>query len=139
MPRPVWPAGNFKSRDERRVPRTRPSPPVLITVHPVSVFRSRFPPRPAAKFVLTFELDVFPGIGVAGCDCRREYVLPFFGGDPRTDRVDEGVAEDRDEVVILQDLALDLFGERLALGRLVGGQIFVELGVEFAYAYPVGG
>src|SRR5260370_20315077 len=97
------------------------------------------PRSPTSKSALAFELDVFPGIGVAGCDCRREYVLPSFGGDPRTDRVDEGVAEDRDEVIILQDLALDLFGERLAFDRLVGGQIFVELGVEFAYANPVGG
>ncbi len=49
------------------------------------------------------------------------------------------MSEDRDEVVVFEDLALDLLGERLPLSGLVGGHVSVELRVEILYANPIGG
>ena len=52
-------------------------------------------------------------------------------------RVDEGVAEHRHEVVVLQDLALDLLRQLLALGAVDRCLVSVELGVEFLDADAV--
>ena len=52
------------------------------------------------------------------------------GGDARPDRVHEGVAEHRNEIVILEDPALDFLGQLFALGGLHRGDILLELGVE---------
>ncbi len=76
------------------------------------------------------QLDVLPRIGVAAGGEAREHVLPFRRGDARPDRIDEGVAEHRHEIIILEDLALDLLGQFLALGAVDRGEVLVELGVE---------
>src|SRR5688572_1185630 len=75
------------------------------------------------------ELDVLPRVGVAGGD-RREDILPLRRLDPRSDRVDEGVAEYRHEVIILQDAALDLLGELLTLLAVKRFLVLLELGIE---------
>src|SRR4029077_409236 len=87
---------------------------------------------------LVLELNVFPGIGVSSGDCR-EHVLPFGGRDARTDRADDGVAEYRDKVVVLEDPALDLFGQRLSFGGIVGCEVSIVFGVEVAHAERIGG
>src|SRR6516162_593726 len=55
-----------------------------------------------------FQLDVFPRIRVARRFVCREHVFPFRGRNARPDRIDKGVAEDWDEIVVFEDLALDL-------------------------------
>src|SRR2546427_7829565 len=65
---------------------------------------------------LLLHLQVFPRIGVAGGD-GREHVLPFLRYYLGADRVDERVTEHWHQVVVLEDPALDLLGELLALGR----------------------
>src|SRR5260370_15482949 len=49
------------------------------------------------------------------------------------------MAEHRDEVVVLEDFPLDLFGQSFALVRLVGCEVFFVLGVEIFNAELVGG
>src|SRR6266446_8292349 len=78
---------------------------------------------------LVLHLDVFPRIRVSRRD-RREHVLPLRERHPRPDRVHERVAEHRDQVVVLEDPALDLLGELLALGRVDRSLVLVELAVE---------
>src|SRR5262249_25068808 len=80
---------------------------------------------------LAFELDVLPRVGVAGTDEAGEHILPLSRLYSRPDPVHESVAEHRDEVVVLEDFALDLFSQRLARGRIIGCQISVIFGVEF--------
>src|SRR5439155_2262331 len=96
----------------------------------LSIISSINKARPIARLAL--ELNVFPGIAIAGGDRGREHVLPFRRRDARPNHVDEGVAEHREEIVIFENPALDLFGERPALGRLLRCQILVELGIEVA-------
>src|SRR5216683_7428875 len=93
--------------------------------------RSLFPGR---RF---FQLDVFPRIGVAGRDIGREHVLPFLRRDARADRIHKSVTEDRDEVVVLQDLALDLGGQAFPFGVVGRGEIFAELAVELRHAVAI--
>src|SRR5215471_11978612 len=86
-----------------------------------------------------FQLDVFPGIRIARADRAREHVLPFRCLDPRPDRVHESVAEHRHEIVVLEDRALDLLRQSLALLGLLRCQVLVVLGIEFFDAELVGG
>ena len=46
------------------------------------------------------------------------------------DRVHEGVVEHQDEIIILQDLVLDLLGQRLTLSGLIGFEALLVFGVE---------
>src|SRR4051812_29548020 len=78
---------------------------------------------------MSLQLDVLPGIRVAGGNGRK-HVLPLRCGDLRADRVDEGVTEDRNEIVVLENLALDLLGELLALGAVDRVHVGLELGIE---------
>src|SRR5206468_5900825 len=82
---------------------------------------------------LLFDLQVLPGIGIAGGD-GREDVLPLLRHDAGADRVDERVAEHGHEVVVFQDAALDLFGELLSLRGIDRPLVLVELGVEVLHA-----
>src|SRR5262249_27375974 len=91
--------------------------------------------RPPAR-LLVFHLQVLPRIGVTGGD-GREDVLPFLRRDPRADRVDERVTEHRPQVVILEDAALDLFGQFLSLRRIDRPLVLVELTVEIRHADAV--
>src|SRR5215468_6708214 len=84
------------------------------------------------------ELDLLPGVGIAGAEKAREHVLPFLGGNARPDRVHEGVAEHRSKIVVFQDPTLNFLGQLLALGGLDRGDILVELGVEFGDAELIG-
>src|SRR6266850_3516120 len=86
--------------------------------------------------LLLLHLQVFPGISVPGGD-GREDVLPLLRHDARADPVDEGVAEHRDQVVVLEDPALDLLGQLLALGRVDRALVPLELGVEVLHAQAV--
>src|SRR6516162_3986884 len=88
---------------------------------------------------LAFELYVFPGISVAGALEGREHILPLRSLYSRPDPVHEGVAEHRDEVVVLKDFALELFRQCLARSRFIRCQILVVFGVEFWDAEFVGG
>src|SRR6266852_2405775 len=83
------------------------------------------------------QLDVFPRIGIPGRHHRREHVLPFLCRDARPDHIDEGVAEYRDEIVILQDLPLDLGGQVFPFGVVCRGEILVELAVEVGHAVTI--
>src|SRR2546422_10800288 len=85
---------------------------------------------------LLLQLDVLPRIGIAGRD-RGEDVLPLLGRDAGPDRVDERVAEDGHEVVVLEDGALDLLGELLALDGIDGSLVLLELGVQLLDADAV--
>ena len=76
--------------------------------------------------LLVLHLQLFPGIRVAGGD-GREDVLPLLGDHAGADGVDEGVAEHRHQVVVLQDAALDLLGQLLALGGVDRPLVLVEL------------
>ena len=49
------------------------------------------------------------------------------------------MAEHRDEVVIIEDLALDLFGQPLSLGGIIGSEIAIVFGVEVLHAKRIGG
>src|SRR2546426_10110657 len=85
---------------------------------------------------LLLQLDVLPRIGIAGRD-RGEDVLPLLGCDAGPDRIDERVAEDGHEVVVLEDGALDLLGELLPFGRIDGSLVLPELGVQLLDAEAV--
>src|SRR5204862_8363953 len=60
----------------------------------------------------------------------REHVLPLLRHDLGADRVDERVAEHGHQLVVLEDSALDLLGELLALGWVDRALILIELAVE---------
>src|SRR3989442_6541623 len=85
---------------------------------------------------LVLQLDVLPRIGIAGRD-RGEDVLPLLGRDAGPDRIDERVAEDGHEVVVLEDGALDLLGELLPFGRIDRSLVLLELGVQLLDAEAV--
>src|SRR5262249_35001749 len=86
--------------------------------------------------LLVLDLQIFPGIGVAGGD-GREDVLPFLRRYPRADRVDERVAEHGYHVIILEDPALDLLGQFLSLRGIDRPLVLVELAVEVRHADTV--
>ena len=50
--------------------------------------------------------------------------------DARPDRVDEGMAEHRHEIIVLQHRPLDLLRQLLAFGPVIGSQVLLELVVE---------
>src|SRR3954447_8036660 len=75
------------------------------------------------------QLDVLPRIGVAARN-RREDILPLFGLDPWSDRVDEGVPEYWHEVVVLQNAVLYFFGQLLALVMIERFLILLEFRIE---------
>src|SRR5438067_6361600 len=85
---------------------------------------------PVASSSCLLQLDVLPWIGIT-CGDRRKNLLPFRRLDPRSDRVDEGVPEHRNEVIFLQDCRLDLLCETLAFRDIGGGQVFGEFVVDF--------
>src|SRR6516164_4460485 len=96
--------------------------------------------RMADAFVsvpLLLEFDVLPRIGVARSD-RGKHVLPPVSRDARTDGVHESMAKNGYHVVILQDCALDLLGQPLALSSIDRRFVAVELSIECRYAHPVG-
>src|SRR5438132_8254997 len=86
--------------------------------------------------LLVLHLDVFPWIGIAGSD-GREDVLPLLQHDPWTDRVDERVPEHGYQIVVLENRALDLLGELLALRRVDRPLVLIELAVEVLHADAV--
>src|SRR6266850_5813768 len=85
---------------------------------------------------LVLHLDVFPRIRVSGRD-RREHVLPLGERHPRPDGVHEGMAEHRDQVIVLEDPALDLLGQLLALRGVDRALVLVKLAVEVLHADAV--
>src|SRR6266567_1490922 len=82
------------------------------------------------------KLDILPWVAIAAGD-RREHVLPFLCHDARADRVDEGMAEDRNEIVVLQDRFLDFFGQLPALDTVERIQVFLKLIVEILDAEEI--
>src|SRR5260370_31083820 len=133
-PAPCWrwePLLQPRGRGARTAPRAGSLPVPPSSVHCVSVVFSVVSClwQSETNAALVLELDVFPGIGVSGRDRRRKHILPFRRRDPGADGIDEGMAEDRNEVVVLEDLALDLLGQRLPLSSLVRCHILVELGI----------
>src|SRR5262245_65441896 len=86
--------------------------------------------------LLNFHLQVLPRIGVTG-GAGREDVLPLLRCDTRADRVDERVSEHGDQVVILEDPALDLLGQLLSLRRIDRPLVLIELAVEISHANAV--
>ena len=88
-----------------------------------SFVSSLSPPLAKRDQCRVLELNVLPGIGVACGDRRWEHVLPFRRRDARPDRIDEGMTEHWDEMVIFENGALDLFGNALAFSRLIQCQI----------------
>src|SRR5678816_1328404 len=86
--------------------------------------------------LLVLHLQVFPGIGIAGRDGRKD-LLPLLRGDPGADRVDEPVAEHGHEIVVFQDAALYLLGELLPLRGVDRPLVLVELDVEVLHADAV--
>src|SRR5919197_757087 len=90
----------------------------------------------SAASLLVLHLQILPGIGIAGGD-GREDILPLLRRHARTDRVDEGVAEDRHQIVVLKNRALDLLRQLFALGRIDGALVLVELAVEILHADPI--
>src|SRR6516162_10871821 len=83
------------------------------------------------------QLDFLPRIGIAGGHGRK-HVMPSLSSDPCADAVVEGVTEYRDEIVILQDRALDLVCQLLALLGAVRFSVLHELVVEIGDANRVG-
>src|SRR5262249_14837878 len=145
----------MRSRSSVRAPGSASnvtgSPVILITVKMVrlrmksvtSAYRVRrrmnrviISPQPASQAAL--ELDFLPRIGISGGKRGGKHVLPFLGGDARSDAVHEGMAEHRDEIGILQNLALDSFRQLLALGRFCRAGILLNLLVEALDADCVG-
>src|SRR5262245_17451804 len=55
-------------------------------------------------------------------------------GDAGADRVHKRVAEHRHQIIVLEDAALDLLGELLALGGIGRPLVLVELAVEVLHA-----
>src|SRR5215467_1868067 len=92
--------------------------------------------RPLPDGPLRLELDVFPWISISRRD-RREDILPFGRGDARTDRLHCGMAEDRHEIMIFEDLALNLPGQSLTLVAIGRGEIPVEFRIKLRYAVAV--
>src|SRR5205085_1317445 len=66
------------------------------------------------------------------------YILPLGRLDAGPDRVDEGVAEYRHEIILFEDRPLDFLGQLLALRRLRRGRVVRELLVEVLDADRVG-
>ena len=89
---------------------TRQRPHLRSKLRRVSAFPPCSPPV-AVPPGLRLQLNLLPRIGVAGADKAREHVLPFRRFDARPDRVHEGVAEHRDEIVVFKDRALDVLGQ----------------------------
>src|SRR5215472_957323 len=84
---------------------------------------------PIRQLSLSLQLNVFPGIGVSGRHSRED-VLPLRGGNPRPDRLHCRVPEHWDEIVIVENLALDFLGQFLPLGAIDRGEVAGEVRVE---------
>src|SRR5262249_14088370 len=85
---------------------------------------------------LLLEFYVIPRKGIARGD-RGKHFLPPVSRDARADGVHEGVAKNRYHVVILQDCALSLLRQLLALSRIDRRFVAVELSIEFRYTHSV--
>src|ERR1700730_10625634 len=82
------------------------------------------------------QLNVFPRIGVGGRH-GREHVLPSCGGNAGADRLHRGMPKYRDEIVVVEDLALDFLGQSLAFAAIRGSEVSGELRIELGHAVAV--
>src|SRR5262245_46777798 len=73
--------------------------------------RDASPSLPMPLFIP--QLDVFPGIGIAGGD-RREDILPALRRNARPDGIHERMAEDGNKIGVFQNAPLDLLGQLFA-------------------------
>src|SRR4029434_3841298 len=81
-----------------------------------SVSPCRAPP-PARQRGLLLQLDLLPGEGIARRD-GGEDILPLLRRNSGANGIDEGVPEDGHKIPILQNTALDVLCQFLALGRV---------------------
>src|SRR6516165_5076537 len=96
-------------------------------------------PRCSTSFLGSgfLQLDVLPGIGIAAGGIARKHILPFRRRYARPDRIDKSVAEDRDEIIILDDLTLNVFCQSLALVAVDRGEVLIEFVVELPHTVAV--
>src|SRR5712692_3365935 len=93
-----------------------------------------FPPAPQRGLLL--ELDVLPGKGIARRD-GGEDILPLLRRNSGANGIDEGVPEDGHEIEILQNAALKLLCQLLALSRVGGLLVLGKLRVQLLHAEAV--
>src|SRR4029450_9125049 len=88
------------------------------------------PPPPVCQRGLLLELDLLPGKGIA-CRDGGEDILPLLCRNSGANGIDEGMPEEGHEIQILQNAALDVLCQLLALGwvnrLLVLGKLRVQL------------
>src|SRR5215510_3570147 len=88
------------------------------------------PPPPVRQRGLLLELNLLPGKGIARRD-GGEDILPLLRRNSGANGIDKGVPEDGYKIQILQNAALDVLCQLLALGRvnrlLVLGKLRVQL------------
>src|SRR5215831_672300 len=101
----------------------------------LSVSPCRAPP-PARQRSLLLQLDLLPGEGIARRD-GGEDILPLLRRNSGANGIDEGVPEDGHEIQILQNAALDLLCQFLALGRVRGLLVLRKLRVQLLHAHAI--
>src|SRR6516225_2863204 len=112
---------------------------ILASAFAASAASSLCFPPPSGFVGLRLQLDIFPRIGIPCALVTGEHILPVRRLDAGADRVHEGVTEHRHEIIILQDRALDLLGQRLTFGGLIGSEVLLVFDVELLDAELVGG
>src|SRR5947208_10336651 len=90
-----------------------------------SVSLCRAPP-PVRQRGLLLQRDLLPGKGIARRD-GGEDILPLLRRNSRANDVHEGMPEEGYKIQVLQNAALDLFCQLLALGRMHGLLVLGEL------------
>src|SRR5438132_10884595 len=93
-------------------------------------------PPPARQRGLLLQLDLLPGKGIA----RRnggEDILPLLRRNSGANGVHEGVPEEGHEIEMLQNAALDLLGQLLALGRVYGLLVLGKLRIQLLHAHAI--
>src|SRR6266567_4844277 len=102
-----------------------------------SVSLCRAPP-PARQRGLLLQRDLLPGKGISRRDGGKD-ILPLLRRNSGANGIDAGVPEDGHEIQLLQNAALDVLCQLLALGRvnrlLVLGKLRVQLLHTHAISY----
>src|SRR6266567_7734429 len=97
-----------------------------------SVSLCRAPP-PARQRGLLLRRDLLPGKGIARRD-GGEDILPLLRRNSGANGIDEGVPEEGYKIQVLQNAALDLLCQLLALGRINGLLVLGKLRVQLLHA-----